>query len=164
MLSKDGSCRLRRKLYCPETGKEYDFKETSRGYEIAPDQYVIVTDEELQTLKPEAGRHIEITDFVDLEEIDPVFYNRPYWLAPDEKGAKAYQLLLDAMNGDASLFSRSDEVETAWGIIDPIHAAWQSPAAPPLETYPKGHWGPDSSDHWMRAQNRQWFDVCPVLH
>src|SRR2546426_4331174 len=97
MLSKDGKCRLRRKLVCPETGKEYDFKETARGYEIAPDQYVIVHDEELRNLKPEAGRHIEITDFVDLEEIDPVYYNRPYWLAPDEKGAKAYQLLLNAM-------------------------------------------------------------------
>ena len=56
----------------------------------------------------------------------------------------AYQrLLLDALNGDASLFARSDEVELAWGIIDPILAAWQSPAAPPLETYPLGDWGPD---------------------
>jgi len=77
----------------------------------------------------------------------------------------SYQrLLLDAMNGDASLFSRSDEVECAWGIIDPIIAAWQSPAAPPLEIYPKGQWGPSSSEDWMLAQGRQWFDVCPVLH
>src|SRR5438477_310088 len=53
MLSKDGSCRLRRKLYCPETGKEYDFKETSRGYEIAPDQYVIVTDALATDFEPE---------------------------------------------------------------------------------------------------------------
>ena len=77
----------------------------------------------------------------------------------------AYQrLLLDAMNGDASLFARSDEVECAWGIVDPILADWQSPAAPPLETYPKGEWGPNYSDEWMQAQGRQWFDVCPVLH
>jgi glucose-6-phosphate 1-dehydrogenase len=76
----------------------------------------------------------------------------------------AYQrLLLDAMNGDASLFSRSDEVECAWGIVDPILAAWHSPAAPPLEIYPKGEWGPPSSDEWMKAQGREWFDVCPVL-
>ena len=77
----------------------------------------------------------------------------------------SYQrLLLDAMNGDASLFARSDEVECAWSIIDPILAAWQSPAAPPLETYPPGNWGPNSCDDWMQAQGRQWFDVCPVLH
>ena len=55
----------------------------------------------------------------------------------------SYQrLLLDAMNGDASLFARSDEVEVAWSIIDPILAAWQSPAAPPLETYPARRLGP----------------------
>lgn len=76
----------------------------------------------------------------------------------------AYQrLLLDAMNGDASLFARSDEVELAWGIIDPIIAAWRSPAAPPLEIYEPGLWGPEESADWMRAQNREWFDVCPVL-
>jgi glucose-6-phosphate 1-dehydrogenase len=77
----------------------------------------------------------------------------------------AYQrLLLDAMNGDASLFARSDEVECAWSIIDPILAAWRSPAAPPLESYPKEQWGPAYSDEWMRNQGREWFDVCPVLH
>ena len=77
----------------------------------------------------------------------------------------AYQrLLLDAMMGDASLFARSDEVELAWGIIDPILAAWESPAAPPLDTYPLGMWGPESSIDWMREQGREWFDVCPVLH
>ncbi|GIW92455.1 MAG: glucose-6-phosphate 1-dehydrogenase [Pirellulaceae bacterium] len=62
-----------------------------------------------------------------------------YRFRPDDSGEipDAYQrLLLDALNGDASLFARSDEVELAWGIIDPILAAWQSPAAPPLESYP----------------------------
>jgi glucose-6-phosphate 1-dehydrogenase len=76
----------------------------------------------------------------------------------------AYQrLLLDAINGDASLFARSDEVELAWGIIDPILAAWRSPAAPPLEIYEPGGWGPEESTEWMRSQKREWFDVCPVL-
>jgi glucose-6-phosphate 1-dehydrogenase len=77
----------------------------------------------------------------------------------------AYQrLLLDAMNGDASLFARSDEVECAWSLIDPILSAWQNPAVAPLKTYPVGQWGPDYSDQWMRAQGHDWFDVCPVLH
>ncbi len=77
----------------------------------------------------------------------------------------AYQrLLLDALNGDASLFARGDEVELAWGIIDPIIAAWNSPAAPRLFPYETGFWGPSEATKWMAAQNREWFDVCPVLH
>jgi glucose-6-phosphate 1-dehydrogenase len=76
----------------------------------------------------------------------------------------AYQrLLLDSIVGDASLFARSDEVELAWGIIDPIIAAWRSPAAPELYRYPTGLWGPPEVSQWMRAQSREWFDVCPVL-
>lgn len=76
----------------------------------------------------------------------------------------AYQrLLLDAIQGDASLFARSDEVELAWGIIDPIIAAWDSPAAPTLRTYETGLWGPPQGAQWMADQNREWFDVCPVL-
>ncbi|TWU39663.1 glucose-6-phosphate dehydrogenase [Novipirellula artificiosorum] len=76
----------------------------------------------------------------------------------------SYQrLLLDALTGDASLFARSDEVELAWGIIDPILAAWRSPAAPPLYEYETGLWGPPESTQWMYKQDREWFDVCPVL-
>lgn len=77
----------------------------------------------------------------------------------------AYQrLLLDAIMGDASLFARSDEVELAWGIIDPIIAAWKSPAAPELFEYETGLWGPTEASQWMRDQRREWFDVCPVLN
>lgn len=97
MLSSDGKCRLRRKLVCPETGEEYDFSRTARGYEVAPDQYVLIKDEELDKLRPEAGRAIELVEFVKLEDIDPMFYERSYWLAPDQGGAKGYGLLLRAM-------------------------------------------------------------------
>ena len=97
MLSPDGKCRLRRKLVCPDTGEEYDFKNTARGYEIAPDQYVIIRDEEIDAIRPESGRAIEITEFVELEKIDPMYYERSYYLGPGEGGAKAYQLLLQAM-------------------------------------------------------------------
>ena len=77
----------------------------------------------------------------------------------------AYQRLLqDAMEGDASLFARSDEVELAWEIIDPILEAWRSPAAPKLYTYPLAGWGPAECSRWMEEQNRSWFDVCPVIH
>lgn len=97
MLTQDGSCRLRQKLYCPETGKEYNFNETARGYEVAPDQYVLLEDDEIRKLLPETGRNIEIEDFVALEEIDPIRYNRPYFLAPAEGGSKPYRLLIEAM-------------------------------------------------------------------
>ena len=77
----------------------------------------------------------------------------------------AYERLLqDVAAGDASLFARSDEVELAWSIIDPIVEAWQSPAAPNLEIYEPGAWGPDRCGEWMHDQQREWFDSCPVLH
>lgn len=97
LLNEDGTCRLRRKLYCPETGEEYDFKQTSRGYEIAPDQYVIVDEDELEKIKPESGRTMEITEFVPLASIDPIYFDRTYYIVPDEGGAKAYALLTEAM-------------------------------------------------------------------
>lgn len=97
MMSKDGTCRLRRKLYCPETGKEFDFKEAARGYEVSPGQYVIVDEEEMESLRPDMGRNIEIQDFVSLEEIDPLRYERPYYLAPSEGGGRPYRLLVEAM-------------------------------------------------------------------
>jgi DNA end-binding protein Ku len=98
-LSSDGRCRLRRKLVCPDTGKEFDFEKTARGYEVAPDQYVIVTDEELAQLRPEKGRAIEIERFVALDDIDPMLFDRPYYLVPDKNGSKAYRLLLEALAG-----------------------------------------------------------------
>ena len=106
------------------------------------------------TKTPDAGMRLRMTD-LDFS------FRRHF----PGKMPEAYQrLLLDALHGDASLFARSDEVELAWGIIDPILAAWGSPAAPPLSTYPSGQWGPDGSVQWMQGQGRQWFDVCPVLH
>jgi glucose-6-phosphate 1-dehydrogenase len=78
---------------------------------------------------------------------------------------EAYQrLLLDVIHGDASLFARSDEVETAWGIVDPIQAAWDATAQPPLLSYEPGVWGPVESTEWLARQERSWFDTCPVLH
>lgn len=97
LMSGDGGCRLHRKLVCPETGREYEFNETAKGYEIAPDQYVLVTDEELEQLRPERGRTIEISDFVEIDQIDPVLFDRPYYLTPEKNGAKPYRLLLEAL-------------------------------------------------------------------
>jgi glucose-6-phosphate 1-dehydrogenase len=77
---------------------------------------------------------------------------------------EAYQrLLLDVMHGDASLFTRADEVELAWAIIDPVRRGWESPGWPPLTFYEAGGWGPPNAVEWMCRQYREWFDACPVL-
>ena len=78
---------------------------------------------------------------------------------------EAYErLLLDALEGDASLFARADEVEAAWSICDPILEEWQRSDEPTLHQYEPGLWGPEESIQWMAEQGRQWFDNCPVLH
>ena len=77
---------------------------------------------------------------------------------------EAYErLLLDALEGDASLFARADEVEAAWRVCDPILQAWQSTDRPTLFQYDPGYWGPDECRLWMLDQGREWFDNCPVL-
>ncbi|MCH2115552.1 MAG: glucose-6-phosphate dehydrogenase [Pirellulales bacterium] len=77
---------------------------------------------------------------------------------------EAYErLLLDALEGDASLFARADEVEAAWRICDPILEAWRTSDRPSLFMYDAGFWGPDECREWMLKQGREWFDTCPVL-
>ena len=77
---------------------------------------------------------------------------------------EAYQrLLLDVLVGDPGLFARSDEVELAWGIVDPIQRAWDEWNRPELALYEEHGWGPPESSAWMDRQGRAWFDACPVL-
>ena len=77
---------------------------------------------------------------------------------------EAYEpLLLDVMDGDASLFARADEVEKSWEIVDPFVRAWSSVDMPPVDAYEPGDWGPMAAFEWMAAQGRTWFDQCPVL-
>jgi DNA end-binding protein Ku len=97
MLSKDGHCRLRRKLYCPQTGKEYDFGDTARGVEVGPENYAIVDQAEINRLKPEKGRSLEIVQFIGAGAVDPVFYDRVYYLKPGKDAYKAYKLLMESM-------------------------------------------------------------------
>lgn len=98
MVTKDGSCRLRRKLVCPDTGKEYDFNQTAKGIEIGPHDYVVVDQREIDRLKPEKGRSLDIVQFVAPSAIDPVYYDRVYYLKPGKDANKAYKLLAAAMN------------------------------------------------------------------
>jgi DNA end-binding protein Ku len=96
-LHESTGVRIAQKRVDPSTGEEVSYDEIVKGYEIAPERYVIVTNEELEALDPKKTRTIEIEDFVDLDEIDPIFYDHPYYLAPGAGGAKPYRLLLEAM-------------------------------------------------------------------
>ena len=106
-----------------------------------------------QTKVPDAGMKLRLTD-LSFNFRDKFTGGMP----------EAYQrLLLDILQGDASLFSRADEVELAWSIIDPIQRGWERPGWPPLALYEAGGWGPPNSVEWMCRQYREWFDSCPVL-
>jgi DNA end-binding protein Ku len=95
-IDAESGARVRQKRVGPD-GEEIAYEQIVKGYEIGPDRYVTISPEELDSLGPEKTRTIDIEDFVDLEEIDPIYYDHPYYLAPDTGAAKAYQLLVDAM-------------------------------------------------------------------
>lgn len=95
-LHKDDGEKVRMKRTCPEHG-EIDYAEIVKGYPVSKNEYVVVTPKELESLEPEKSRTIDIEDFVDLGDVDPVYFNKPYHLVPDEAGSKAYHLLLQAM-------------------------------------------------------------------
>jgi len=96
-LDSEGNVRIQQKRVNPVSGDEVPYERLVKGYEIAPGSYVVVEPEELEALEPRRTKTIDILDFVDLEEIDPIFYDHPYYLAPGAGGSKPYKLLLEAM-------------------------------------------------------------------
>lgn len=94
---KDG-CRIQQKKVCMKDGQEVAQQDIVKGYEVSPERFVMVTDEELAAINPKASRNIAIEDFVQLDQIDPVYFIQSYYLVPDKGAAKAYTLLLAAMN------------------------------------------------------------------
>ena len=96
LRAEDGS-RIRHKRVAEADGEEVPYEEIVKGYEIAPEQYVVLTRDELEELDPKKTRAIEIQDFVDLDEIDPIYFDHPYYLGPDKGAEKAYALLVKAM-------------------------------------------------------------------
>jgi DNA end-binding protein Ku len=95
-IDAESGGRVRQKRVGPD-GEEIAYEQIVKGYEIGPDRYVTISPEELEALEPQKTRTIDIEDFVDLEQIDPIYYDHPYYLAPDTGAAKAYKLLVDAM-------------------------------------------------------------------
>ena len=106
--------RIQQKRVNANTGEEVPYEQLVKGYELSPDRYVVVRPEELESVEPKKTRTIDIEDFVELDQIDPIYYDHPYYLAPAEGAAKAYALLLQALKdsgkvGIARVVIRSKE-------------------------------------------------------
>jgi DNA end-binding protein Ku len=97
LLDRKNKARVKYKRVNEETGREVAWEDTVRGFELESGKYVILTDEDLQSAAPEKTQTVDILDFVDLEEIDSVYFDKPYYLAPDKKGAKSYALLREVL-------------------------------------------------------------------
>jgi DNA end-binding protein Ku len=96
-LNGQTGVRIAQRRVDPSTGDEVSYDDIVKGFELSPDRYVRIEPEELEALEPKKTKTIEIEDFVELADIDPIFYDHPYYLAPAAGGAKPYRLLLDAM-------------------------------------------------------------------
>jgi DNA end-binding protein Ku len=96
-LSGKTGVRISQRRVDPSTGDEVAYDDIVKGFELTPDRYVVIEPGELESLEPKKTKTIEIEDFVELSDIDPIFYDHPYYLAPGTGGAKPYRLLLDAM-------------------------------------------------------------------
>ncbi len=119
--------RIAQKRVDPQSGEEVPYEDIVKGYEIAPDRYVVIEPGELEALEPKKTKTIEIEEFVDLSQIDPIFYDHPYYLAPGPGGAKPYKLLVEAMRETAKVaiarvVIRSKEALVALRPIDDVLA------------------------------------------
>ena len=152
-FQKGTSDRIRYKRVNERTGEEVNYRDIVKGREVDDDTYVLLTDDELESVEPGRTRTIDITDFVDLAEVDPIYFQRTYYLAPRGDGAdRSYELLQKAMAdtnraGIATLVMRSKEylvavrpqaeilaLETMYfadEIRDPVEATGYEPSGQP---------------------------------
>lgn len=96
-LDGDDHARISMKRVNAQTGEEVPYDRLVKGFEIASDRYVVIEPEELESLDPKKTKTIDIEGFVDLDEVDPIYFDHPYYLVPATGGAKPYRLLVDAM-------------------------------------------------------------------
>lgn len=119
------NARIKQKRVCSADGAEVPYEEVVKGFEVAPDQYVVIEPEEVEAFDPKATHTIDIEEFVDLSQIDPIYFERPYYLVPDERSAKAYRLLAQAL-GDtnkvaiARFVMRTKQYLAAMRVLDGV--------------------------------------------
>jgi DNA end-binding protein Ku len=127
-LERKSGARIRYRKVSEKTGKEVEDDDIELGFELSPGNYVTFDKDELDELRPASTRSVDVTDFIALEEIDPIYYERTYWLAPDGEAAKrAYQLLLAAMEqqgrvGIGTVVMRNKQYLTAIRPLDGVLA------------------------------------------
>ena len=110
-LRKTDHSPIRYKRVAEADGKEVEWDDIVKGYEFEKDRYVVFTDEELESVHTEGNKLVDVVQFVDEQEIDPMFYKSSYYLAPEKTGIKAYRILEQALPtraGSGSPRSRSE--------------------------------------------------------
>ena len=115
--------RIKYQRACAKDGQEVPYDEIVKGYEYEKDRYVILTDDDLDAVPVQSTRNIDIQQFVDQAEIDPIYYKKTYYLGPEEAGVKAYQLLVEALRegekvGVAKVSFRGQEHLAAIRLMD----------------------------------------------
>ncbi|MGD0956834.1 MAG: Ku protein [Candidatus Acidiferrales bacterium] len=143
-LHKVCHTRLKQPLFCPTCNRMVERNEVEKGYEYEKDQYLLFTEEELESVEPESARTMEILEFVKLAEIDPIYFDSSYYLAPEDEGRKAYQLLFEAMrkSGYAAVAKVSMHNREYTVIVRPqktgltLHTMFYSNEIRPAETGP----------------------------
>jgi len=115
-------------------------------------------------IQPDEGIHLQfevkVPDTISETKSQLMSFNYDDDFGPRTLPDAYERLLLDAINGDASLFTRSDSIEMAWQFIDPIIKGWNSPTAPPLAIYETGSWGPEEADKFMIGCGQKWHCGC----
>jgi DNA end-binding protein Ku len=97
MLHRKDHARIRQQRYCPDDDAVVEWNDVVRGYEIAPDQYVVMEAEDFEKVPVDTTHTIEITDFVPLAQIDPIYYQKTYYLEPERAGGKPFALLREVL-------------------------------------------------------------------
>lgn len=97
MVHRECGTPVKQRYYCPTDDRLVEKEEIAKGYEYAKGQYVLFNDDELKALNPEPTNAVEITEFVPAETVDPVWFDRSYYIGPDKAGARPYRLLAAAM-------------------------------------------------------------------
>jgi len=126
-LEKGTGARIQYEKVSAKTGRPVDDDDIEKGFEVSKGKYVVVDDEEFEAMRPESTRSIDITDFVELESVDPVYYENTYWLGTDDRNARAYRLLLTAMEdaqrvGIGSVVMRNKQYLAAIRPVDGVLA------------------------------------------
>jgi DNA end-binding protein Ku len=171
LLHDRDHARLAQVMVCPEDDQPVPVEQRTRGWEIEPGRFVPVTDEELDSVAPEASRSIEIEDFVTADAIDPVYYDRPYYLAPSADAGKPYRLLAQILAdtgrvGIGRLVMRGREHLAAIRALDgalclfTLH--WAEAVRPRDELAPTASADPDTVQAMTRALEAIAADFDPA--